>query len=281
MSRVCCRALASIIGAWAAMGVLSAGAQAVSTPAIEARPSRPVDDFRRVAIRYRYDKVSDVDPWHDLSAELAQRFPFGSVIAGVNTARRYGKTGAQFELQAYPHLGPRAYLALGGAWSGSSDVFLPLRLSAEPYYNFPSGWETSAGVRYLRSSVAGALTYTGTLARYFGNYWISGRPSFTRVSGTNSYGWELTGRRYFSERYDYLTLVVSRSVGLDPETRDPLRFTRPARLGVFHSRVERRQPLGGSHLRATYGAGYEREQIAPGMTRTHRTGTLGIEWYIR
>lgn len=274
------RVLASSIGALLAMGVASAGAQMDSAATIRAPTVRPLDDLRRVAARYRYDEVSDIDPWHDLSLEVAQRFSFGSVIAGVNAARRYQKTGAQLELQAYPHLGTRSYLALNGAWSGSTGVFLQLRLSAEPYYNFTNGWETSAGVRYFKRPGPDVLFYTGTLAKYLGNYWLSARPYFAGVSGDDSYGWEVTGRRYFADRYDYVTLVVSRTMGVDPEARDPERFTQPTRLSAFLARLERRQPLGSSHLRATYGIGYEREQVVAGQLRLHRTVTLGIEWLV-
>lgn len=95
--------------------------------------ARPLDDLRRVAVRYQYDIVSDIGPWQDVSLEYTQRLPFGTVVSGVNGARRYGKSGAQFELQAYPRLTSHSYLFLDAAVSSSRDVFLPLRVVAEPY----------------------------------------------------------------------------------------------------------------------------------------------------
>jgi YaiO family outer membrane protein len=265
------------IGACLALSVSSARAQ-VPAPALDAR-SLQLDDLRRFAARYQYDDVSGIDPWQDASLEVAQRFGFGTVIAGVNGAQRYRQNGVQVELQAYPRLTRKSYVFIDAAWSNNKDVYLPFRASLEPYYNFSNGWETSAGARYLQTTGTDVVTYTGTIAKYFGNYWLSGRPSFSRVATSNSYGWEVTGRRYFSDRYDYLALLVGRSLGIDAETRDPLRFTRPARLGDFLARIERRQPLGRSHSRATYGIGYEREEIAPGRNRLHRSATLGLEWF--
>jgi YaiO family outer membrane protein len=243
--------------------------------------SRQLDDFRRVGVRYQYDDVSDVDPWQDLSLEYAQRLPFGTVISAVNAARRYGKNGAQLELQAYPRLTRRSYVFLDLAASSSKEVYLPLRVVAEPYYNFANGWELSAGAHYVQTAGPDVYSYTGTLAKYFGNYWISARPSFTRAPDNNSYAWGMTGRRYFGDRYDYAAVTVNRSVGVDPEARDPSTFTRLPKLGGFAVNLERRQPLGRSHARATYGIGYHKEQIAPGRNRLHRSATLGLEWYVR
>ncbi|MEO7822886.1 MAG: YaiO family outer membrane beta-barrel protein [Gemmatimonadaceae bacterium] len=260
--------------------VVRVAAQGTQGAASSHESVRPLDDRRRLGVRYQYDDLSDIEPWHDLALEYAQRLPFGTLVLGVSGARRYLKNGVQFELQAYPRLTRRSYVFLDVAASSSTGVFLPLRLVAEPYFNFATGWEVSAGVRYLRTPGPDAYTYTGTLGKYFGNYWISVRPSFTRVPDNNSYAWGLTGRRYFGDRYDYATLTASRSVGVDPEARDPAAFTRIPRLISYAVALDRRQPLGRSGTRATYGIGYQQEQIAPGRTRLHRSATVGLEWYV-
>lgn len=273
-------ALAHIL-AGLAVAVPSAGSQTISAPPpTQAAETRPLDDLRRLAVRYQYSDLSDVNPWHDASVMVAQRTRYGSVIAGVNAARRYDRTGLQYELQAFPRLTRRNYIAFSGAWSPSTAVFLPLRFSAEPYHNFPNGWEASAGLRYFRTPGPDVFVYTGTVAKYFGNYWISARPHLTGFSRDDSYGWELTGRRYFSHRYDYVSLMVSRSIGVTPDALDPQRFAQQVRLGGFLGRIERRQPLGASPFRVTYGAGFERQEIAPGRLRRHHSGMVGIEWFV-
>ncbi len=239
-----------------------------------------VDDFRRISSRYKYDDLSDTDAWQDVSLEYAQRSGYGTWIAGVNAARRNALSGTQLELQAYPRLSRHSYVFLDVATSSSEGVYLPFRAAAEPYYNFANGWEVSAGAHYLRPVGRDVVTYTGALAKYFGNYWISARPFFTRAENDNSYSGGVTGRRFFSGRYDYAELKVSRSVGVDPEAIDPSMFNRQPKLGSFAATLERRQPLGHSHARATYGFGYEKEQTAPGRTRTHRSATLGLEWFV-
>lgn len=259
--------------------IATAGAQ---SPASVTRPepARPVDDLRRVGAHYQFDNVSDVDPFQNAAVEYAQRLPIGTVVLGVNGARRYGTNGSQFELQAYPHLGRHSYVFLDVAASSSKEVFVPLRLAAEPYYNFSNGWEMSAGAQYLQTTGSDIYTYTGTLAKYFGNYWISARPSYTPAPDNDSYAWGVTARRYFSDRYDYLSLSFNRSVGVDPNATDPAIFARPPKLGNYLVSLDRRQPLGSTRSRAVYGVGYQREEIAPAKFRLHRTATFGLEWYI-
>jgi YaiO family outer membrane protein len=258
-----------------------AGGQAPVHAHRSERPA-PLDDLRRVGARYQFDNVSDVDPFQDATLEYAERLPMGTVVLDVNAARRYGTNGTQLELQAYPHLGRHSYVFLDVAASSAKEVFLPLRVSAEPYYNWANGWEMSAGAQYLRTpgSASDLYTYTGTVAKYFGNYWISARPSFTPSQISNSYGWGFTARRYFSDRYDYAALTFSRNIGIDPSATDPTVLARPPRLGTYTVSLDRRQPIGRTRSRAAYGIGYQREEIAPARFRLHRTATFGLEWFI-
>jgi len=259
---------------------LASGQGAVRT--IQPERAAPLDDLRRVGARYQFDNVSDVDPFQDATVEYAERLPIGTIVVDLNAARRYGTLGTQGELQAYPHLGRHSYVFLDVAASSSKDVFLPLRVSAEPYYNWANGWEMSAGAQYLRTpgSAADLYTYTGTVAKYFGNYWISARPSYTPSQASDSYGWGVTARRYFSDRYDYAALSFSRNIGIDPSETDPSILTRPPKLGTYTVSLERRQPIGRTRSRAVYGIGYQREEIAPARFRLHRTATFGLEWFI-
>lgn len=256
-----------------------AGAQAPART-VRPEPSRPLDDLRRVGARYQFDNVSDVDAFQDATLEYAERLPLGTVVFDVNGARRYGITGTQFELQAYPHLSRHSYVFLDVAASPSKEVFVPLRVSAEPYYNWSNGWEMSAGAQYLQVPGTDVYTYTGTIAKYFGNYWVSARPSYTPAPDNDSYAWGVTARRYFADRYDYATLSFTRSVGVDPSATDPTEFARPPKLGSYTVSLDRRQPIGRTRSRAAYGIGYQREEIAPARYRLHRTATFGLEWFI-
>lgn len=252
--------------------------RAVSPPVPNAASS---EDLTRAAAAYQYDYIGDAPPWRALALDVARRFDAGTFVARVNLAERFGVKGHQLEAEAYPHLSQHSYVYAAVAVSGSRAVFVPLRAALEPYYNFTSGWESSAGIRYFHTPGPSVLTVTGTVGKYFGNYWISGRPSVSTAAGVRSYTAALIGRKYFSDRYDYFSIAASRSIGADIESSDPGRFLRPPRFRSYEVHAERKRPVGKFPFRATLGASYEHEQVAPLRFRNHRRFTLGLEWFER
>lgn len=255
--------------------ILAGAAVPARTQATEA--PRRIVDHPWVGARYDLDAVTGLDAWQELTVEGARPVGETMLIARVREARRFGLYGTQVEGEAYPHLDPLTYLYLGVAGSSSSDVYPTLRLAGELYRELPAAWEVSLGGRHVRTPVVRLNTITGTLARYMGNWWLSARPSYTSYSGEHASALSGVARRYFSGRYDYLSMTVSASAGADPEARDPLRLERAATLHGWAAHVERLRPVG-ERLRLRYGAGYEREGLASGGTREHRTVVLGVDW---
>lgn len=240
---------------------------------------RRLVDHGWVGARYDLDAVTGLDAWQELTVEMAQPVGDAMLIARVREARRFGLYGTQVEGEAYPRLGPLTYLYLGAAGSSSSDVYPTLRLNGEVYRELPAAWEVSLGARYSRTPVVRLNTITGTIARYMGDWWLSARPSFTSDSGEHSQSLSGVARRYYSGRYDYVSMTLSASAGADPEAHDPLRLQRPPTLHAWAAHVERLRPVG-ERLRVRYGVGYEREQVASGGTRDHRTLVLGADWVL-
>lgn len=252
---------------------------AVPARSQSAETPRRIADRPWVGARYDLDVVSGLDAWQELTVEMAQPVSDAMLIARVREARRFGLYGTQVEGEAYPHLGPLTYLYLGAAGSSSSDVYPTLRLSGEVYRALPAAWEVSLGGRYARTPLVRLNTITGTVARYVGNWWLSARPSYTSYSGEHARALSGVARRYFSGRYDYVSMTVSASGGADPEARDPLRLERPATLHGWAAHVERLRPVG-ERLRLRYGAGYEREELAAAGRREHRTLVVGADWVL-
>ena len=252
----------------------ASGAQArVDAPTVPRVPG----DRPWLGVRYDVDAVSDQEAWHELSAEYARPVGNAMLIARARRARRFGLSGTQVEGEAYPRLGARSYLYLGAAVSPSGSVYPLTRFAAEAYRALPANFETSMGARYMLTRNTGLATYTGTVARYMGDYWVSMRPSLTLYRGQRARSLAGVARRYFSGRYDYVSLSASASAGADPEARDPQRLDRSSDLQGWTLHLDRLQPLGRD-ARVRYGAGYEREEFAPGATRSHRTMVLGIDW---
>ena len=261
------------LGALFAPGATSAAQAAPDAPTVARVPR----DRPWVGIRYDLDAVSNLEAWQELSVEVARPVGDAMLIARGRGARRFGLNGTQFEGEAYPRLGARTYLYLGAATSPSTGVFPRARFAGEVYRALPRGWEASAGGRFVRAAGTDVATYTGTVARYVGDYWISARPSLSTYGGQRARAFAGVARRYYSGRYDYLSLSASASAGADPEARDPQRLSRSSELHGWAVRLERLQPVSGN-ARARYGAGFEREEIAPGVRRTHRAIVLGIDW---
>ena len=157
----------------------------------------------KVAADYEVEIFTDMDNWHFLSVDYRRKTERSSYIGRINYADRFDRDGVQFEFDAYPKLPRRNYLYLNLGVSGSS-LFPDLRYGAEIYHNFAHGWEASFGFRRLEFDSSDVTIWTGSLAKYKGNWWISLRPNFVDKADGNSESLGLTARRYFGGRYEYL-----------------------------------------------------------------------------
>lgn len=167
-----------------------------------------------------FDKNSNrTDPWHLFSLQYGRKTPIGTVIGRVNMANRFNTTGYQYELDAYPKISENNYLYLNGGYSDAS-IFPKERLGIELYHSFPYSFEGSAGARFLFFGGSPVKIYTGSVGKYYGNYWFSIRPFVTPSStGTSVSGLFLT-RRYFSDPEDYIGIRIG--YGSSPDDRQKL-----------------------------------------------------------
>ncbi len=172
-------------------------------------------------VRYGYDHFKrgeeDFGPWHMGSFDLSKKLEWVTVIGRVNYAdRNFGslsKSGAQFEIDLYPSITKGFYAYVSGGYSSSS-VFPKYRLGGELYKSLPSGFEISAGARYLDFSTVSVLIYTGNLGKYYKNYWFSLRPFITsKTSGIDISGILLI-RKYQNKLGNYITLLLG--IGSSP-----------------------------------------------------------------
>jgi len=139
---------------------------------------------------------------------------FGKVIARVNLAQKFGDTGFQYEMDAWPKISENNYGYLNYGFSQST-VFPKNRMGAEWYHNFPKSFEGSIGMRMLYFSSSNVDIYTAYLGKYVGNYWISLRSFITPgTTGTSVSGLFLM-RRYFSDPENYIGLRLGYGVSPD------------------------------------------------------------------
>ncbi|TXC82150.1 YaiO family outer membrane beta-barrel protein [Luteibaculum oceani] len=221
-----------------------------------------------------------------LSYYYTRKTGTGPLTIRLNQAIRQGKTGFQLEADWYPRLTKRSYLYLNAGFS-ASDLFPPLRLGAEYYYNFEKAWEGSIGFRYLQfNQEIRPVLLTGQLGKYFGSNWISGRMflGFTGVPKvTRSYVFLF--RHYYKNPEQWLGLTVAfgfvpeigtfqntTNIGIDPESGLPIYLNRTRRIGVSYQ-----QPFNKSWwARLTIGAGQQEMQDFPGIYDDFFWGSIQI-----
>lgn len=207
----------------------------------EFRPDVLKNNIRLIYTLDYFDKAFNRDPWQMAALSYGRKTKSGSFIARVNLANRFGDTGLQGELDAYPKISENNYGYLNYGFSQSS-VFPKHRLGLEWYHNFPKAFEGSVGMRLLYFNSKPVDIYTATLGKYIGNYWVSMRAFVTPGTGGTSVSGLLQARRYFSDPENYLGLRLGYGVSpddnrnlADPDLGNRLNLkTRSVRLEFNH-----------------------------------------------
>lgn len=244
---------------------LPAQEPSAATPTVAAdslnATAREATRERSLGINYEYAHLTQgFSPWQLLTLD-AKGPVGGSVLIGrLYAARRFGQSGMQAELEAYPRISSSNYLYLNAARRLGENVFIRTRGAAELYHHASGGWEGSLGGRYFdREQDHDLFGVTGTLGKYVGNYWHSLRPTVMFTDRKPSRSIALTTRRYFSHRYDYVGLRMSAGSGPDV-TRDDVTRLGGEGLRTYSALLDRKQALLNTPYRVNYGVGFEREE---------------------
>lgn len=264
MTRIAClTAVASAAGASSAPAQTTAEPRAV-----------PAAQTTSVGVDYGLDYfTNDLDPWHLASLSVARRGALGSIIGRVNAARRFGRSGAQVEADAYPRLGEHTYAYLNAGYSGSA-IFPDLRFGAELYANLPDAWEASAGVRQLRFGGAPVTLLTGTVGRYVRNAWISVRPTVRHRDDGYSASASVTARQYFADADNY----VGARVGVGSAPSDRLTPNEAATREQSWSASLQGSRTLRPRTTLTGSLGTESETLRAGAKRNRVTANVGLRF---
>ena len=225
----------------------------------------------RVALFFRNDAFSaDFSPWREFSLQVSRSGENGSIYGRLNQARRFGRDGTQFEMDAYPKLGKGRYAYVNAGFANEG-VFPTFRASGEVWQSLPGSSELSLGVRLLQFS-EDVWLYTGSVAHYRGNYWIAARPWIRFRDGSYSASVNLFIRRYKSGRDDYYGLILGAGSGISEfDTAAEL-----DRLSSYKIGAEGRKPLADRWF-LRWKMLVEREEYRLDRTRTRYGVDLGME----
>lgn len=243
---------------------------------------RSRQDAPELFLHYYYDHFSlpYVRNWHMLTAGVNLPVKTGVLSPYVNAGYHAGmedhSTDLQLNLDAYLNLGRKNYAMAGYGFSPNGVVnYLPRhRAAAEIWQVLPKGFALSAGLRYFYwEQHFTFLTISGE--KYAGNYWFSLRNYifFKEYGVSGSY--YLSVRRYFRDKYNYLTCIVG--YGTAPD--EPLLVVSDLdRLNAISGRVEYSKQLK-PRLRLNVMAGYAYEEYDRAAYRHRIDLRAGI--YIR
>jgi YaiO family outer membrane protein len=173
-------------------------------------PYSPGAKMNAVIFNQEMTYVDDLKQiWKITSLGYERYTPYGPIIFSFNQTDRFNSAGNQVVIEAYPHLFEGAYMYLGYGYSTTSYLARNY-IGFEPFFSLPRGFEFSAGERILQFRGGVTHLYTGSFAKYIGNYWFALRPYYT-AEGSRSYF--VTARRYFSSPDSYISLTIGGGKG--------------------------------------------------------------------
>ncbi|MCO4294620.1 YaiO family outer membrane beta-barrel protein [Solitalea sp. MAHUQ-68] len=233
----------------------------------------------KVTINYTLDHFKSVneDPWQTLTLSYGHKTIIGTVTTRVNYAQRFGSTGFQYEMDAYPKISENNYGYINYGFSQNT-MFPKHRLGAELYHSFPNAFEGSLGMRTLFFSGSSVSIFTGSLGKYIGDYWISFRPYVTPGSEGTSVSGFLTTRRYFSDPANYLSLQLGYGISPD-ENQNLVNPDLSSKLNLKKCSMN----LGYDHIiKRTWiinpSIGWSSEELQPGKFSSYYTFDISLTW---
>ncbi len=157
----------------------------------------------------RYQETSNQQPWHIRTLTYSHTTNYGTFLIRWQNATRFGNTGNQIEIEAYPQIkkGLNGYINWG--LSKQYPVFPNYRLGTSLYANLLKGYEIEAGFRLLRFQ-SKVWIYTAALGKYMGNYFFNLRTYLVPNSHSLSPSFRLTTNYYFAKSNDYFSCYVGK-----------------------------------------------------------------------
>jgi len=187
-----------------------------------------------IGLNYTYDYFNNASPWQLTYLQYKLKTAIGAVIGRFNYANRFGLTGYQMEVEAYPKLSDKSYGYVNVGYSPST-LFPTFRLGMDYNRTLPNAFEASLGYRYLNFGSTNVMIYTGNVGKYVGNYWFSLRPYLVPGGSNVSVSGILTARRYFATADNYIGLQVG--YGTSPDDRYRLLTGQNLRLTGYNSMI--------------------------------------------
>ncbi|RUT80115.1 YaiO family outer membrane beta-barrel protein [Ancylomarina longa] len=249
---------------------------------------------RKYQIIYQHDFEHFTKPyirrWHVSSFQLSRRNIWGSWFAKVNLGDliKDGETfwsnniAKQFELDAYPRISKSNYMYLNYGYS-PDHLFPKHRAGAEFYQKLPASFEVSAGIRYLNfdtsSSRSNVYIYTGSIGKYYRNYWFLFRTYLSPKNNDISQSYWLLMRRYLSSSKHYIGIELGSGVSPD-EPRGNVSNSNIYQYDSRKFKLAYQDQLFEKRLTYLLRLGFEREEYLVNVKRNVLTFSLKLSYQL-
>jgi YaiO family outer membrane protein len=157
------------------------------------------------------------EPAYYSCIQIIRKSAWGAFIFRSNYSHRFNQQGVQPEIEFYPTLSKRNYAYLNYGYS-TSPLFPEHRFGAEWFTKLSKTIEGSLGVRYLRfQSPNSVWMYTSSLTWYKKSFMLTVRPSFVQSPSLITHSVLLSGRKYFNDKLDFISVGIG--TGVLPDER--------------------------------------------------------------
>ncbi len=157
----------------------------------------------------RDKETSFQQPWQIRTLSYSHTNNHGTFLVRWQNATRFGNTGNQIELEAYPKIrkGLNAYINFG--LSKQYPVFPNYRIGTSLYVNLPKSYEAEGGFRLLKFQ-NNIWIFTGSIGKYVGNYFLNLRTYLLPDDHSISPSFRLTTNYYYGKSNDYISCYVGK-----------------------------------------------------------------------
>jgi YaiO family outer membrane protein len=125
----------------------------------------------------------------------------------LNSVWRAGEQGLQYEVDFYPKFSPKSYGYFNVGYSNSP--LLPrLKTAAEVFRSLNRGWEVSLGIRTVHIPDYNIFSVTGIVGRYFGNWYVYGRPTINFFKNDINMNFLAEARLYSGDGKSYIGMMA-------------------------------------------------------------------------
>ena len=220
-----------------------------------------------VQYQYLHSSKQFEQPWHLAAVGYSRKINAGVYAARVYMARRFGQTGTQFELEAYPRISKRLTAFATVAYSAAETVFPEWRFGVSLFAALPKAFEMEVGYRRLQFNTASNIL-TFSLGKYYRSWLFGARTFIVPSDSITTHSTGVFARRYFGRRNDFIGLSLTSGISPDERGTNVL-FNKVNLLETFRAEIQGRWSFttlnsvqyGLALISQEYGAGLKDRQL--------------------